>query len=216
MNIITSNKLTEEQVLYLEQWMEYTKQSHDTNSSDRITYHLFTQEQSDHAVQLLLDQYTDYINHYNKKSQLERLYDLHPTDKLAHEITTIELYLQELGDAMKFDNPYIWMMYKYHAYQNDPTKKVQTLEDLRKHCETKTDICHKRLDYLAQQVRDRYGIDLFDDSSVDGTLDITSFMTQYPYILECSSDEDFMQQWISYEYHTNHNGGIAKRQNYSS
>ena len=40
---------------------------------------------------------------------------------------------------MKFDNPLIWIGYKRLAYANN--------------CERKTDICHKRLDFLNEHLK---------------------------------------------------------------
>ena len=166
---------------------------------------LFTKEESDLAVEKLLLQYKEYMNLYVKKSTFEILYTHSLSDQAREKIIDLDYKMQILGDDMKFDNPYIWMLYKYYAYQKDPVKKVKTISDLREHCATKTDICYKRLDYFVSILQKKYNINFFDDDIVDGNIDLKIFIDQHSYITELSQNEEFLQSWLNYEYNKDHN-----------
>ncbi len=72
--------------------------------------------------------------------------------------------LVKIGEEMKFQNPLIWLTYKYLAYKNEPNKKLSTLTDLREHCKV-DGICFRRFDAINFYLRSKHnGLDLNSDS----------------------------------------------------
>jgi hypothetical protein len=55
---------------------------------------------------------------------------------------------------MKFQNPLIWLTYKYEAYKNEE-KPLTTVADLVEHCEV-DGICHKRFHAINTYLREKY------------------------------------------------------------
>lgn len=113
---------------------------------------------------------------------------------------------------MKFDNPYIRLKYKLLAYKDSPAKKVSTMSELIQHCSKKTDICYKRFDFLSNALQQRFSVDPIELATSGGDMSMSDFIST-AYVRDLCEDEDFMNQWVSYEYYTmNHR--VAKRQNY--
>ena len=84
-----------------------------------------------------------------------------------------------------------------------------------KHCERKTDICHRRLDFLNQHLKEQFGIDLFDAKKVNPDQLLTDFLQANKSIQNLSSDEAFMAEWLEHEYFQL-GENIAKWQSYHS
>jgi G3E family GTPase len=209
MNIITTNKLDESQVALLQEIV--SKNSHlDNSTRHSMKDPILTKEQADQAVDALLQQYTDYMQMYDELTLLKN--NSWEWDIKVEAIEELQRKMNELGDAMKFDNPYIWLKYKYLAYANNPNKKVSTLEELKNHCSTKTDICYKRFDFLHKKVQERYNLDITNESMMDGNTSIPTLLVS-SYITELCQDPDFMRSWVGYEYFTINNK-VSKRQNY--
>ncbi len=106
MNIMTSEKLTDQQNEHIYNIIK----SWNSLSQIPITMApLLTQEQWSQAVKKLVEQYNKYMEWYNKKIWLESLLQTNNNQQTVDSIWILEKQLSELWDAMKFDNPYIWI-----------------------------------------------------------------------------------------------------------
>ena len=210
LNVITQHSLSPELIAMI---------SSGSTSSEKFSYvpekKIYSPIEVSAAVSVLLNQYKDYMNMYNEKLALEAEYSKNQDSKLAQEIQQLDIALDKLWDDMKFDNPLIWIGYKRLAYANNPEKKVETIWELKKHCERKTDICHKRLDFLNEHLKSDFWIDLFDENQVKAEQSLVDFIRQNEAIKKLSQDEQFMTQWLQNEYFQI-DGKVAKWQNYQS
>ena len=210
LNVITQRSLSPELIAMI---------SSGSTSSEKLSYvpekKIYSPIEVSAAVSVLLNQYKDYMNMYNQKLALETEYAKNQDSKLAQEIQQLDIALDKLWDDMKFDNPLIWIGYKRLAYANNPEKKVETIWELKKHCERKTDICHKRLDFLNEHLKSDFWIDLFDENQVKAEQSLVDFIKENEAIKKLSQDEQFMTQWLQNEYFQI-DGKVAKWQNYQS
>ena len=210
LNVITQHSLSPELIAMI---------SSGSTSSEKLSYvpekKIYSPIEVSAAVSVLLNQYKDYMNMYNQKLGLETEYAKNQDSKLAQEIQQLDIALDKLWDDMKFDNPLIWIGYKRLAYANNPEKKVETIWELKKHCERKTDICHKRLDFLNEHLKSDFWIDLFDENQVKAEQSLVDFIKENEAIKKLSQDEQFMTQWLQNEYFQI-DGKVAKWQNYQS
>ena len=210
LNVITQHSLSPELIAMI---------SSGSTSSEKLSYvpekKIYSPIEVSAAVSVLLNQYKDYMNMYNQKLGLEAEYAKNQDSKLAQEIQQLDIALDKLWDDMKFDNPLIWIGYKRLAYANNPEKKVETIWELKKHCERKTDICHKRLDFLNEHLKSDFWIDLFDENQVKSEQSLVDFIKENEAIKKLSQDEQFMTQWLQNEYFQI-DGKVAKWQNYQS
>ena len=210
LNVITQHSLSPELIAMI---------SSGLTSSEKLSYvpekKIYSPIEVSAAVSVLLNQYKDYMNMYNEKLALETEYAKNQDSQLAQEIQQLDIALDKLWDDMKFDNPLIWIGYKRLAYANNPEKKVETIWELKKHCERKTDICHKRLDFLNEHLKSDFWIDLFDENQVKADQSLVDFIKENEAIKKLSQDEQFMTQWLQNEYFQI-DGKVAKWQNYQS
>ena len=210
LNVITQHSLSPELIAMI---------SSGSTSSEKLSYvpekKIYSPIEVSAAVSVLLNQYKDYMNMYNEKLTLEAEYAKNQDSKLAQEIQQLDIALDKLWDDMKFDNPLIWIGYKRLAYANNPEKKVETIWELKKHCERKTDICHKRLDFLNEHLKSDFWIDLFDENQVKAEQSLVDFIKENEAIKKLSQDEQFMTQWLQNEYFQI-DGKVAKWQNYQA
>ena len=210
LNVITQHSLSPELIAMI---------FSGSTSSEKLSYvpekKIYSPIEVSAAVSVLLNQYKDYMNMYNEKLALETEYAKNQDSKLAQEIQQLDIALDKLWDDMKFDNPLIWIGYKRLAYANNPEKKVETIWELKKHCERKTDICHKRLDFLNEHLKSDFWIDLFDENQVKADQSLVDFIKENEAIKKLSQDEQFMTQWLQNEYFQI-DGKVAKWQNYQS
>ena len=210
LNVITQHSLSPELIAMI---------SSGSTSSEKLSYvpekKIYSPIEVSAAVSVLLNQYKDYMNMYNQKLALEAEYSKNQDSQLAQEIQQLDIALDKLWDDMKFDNPLIWIGYKRLAYANNPEKKVETIWELKKHCERKTDICHKRLDFLNEHLKSDFWIDLFDENQVKAEQSLVDFIKENEAIKKLSQDEQFMTQWLQNEYFQI-DGKVAKWQNYQS
>ena len=210
LNVITQHSLSPELIAMI---------SSGSTSSEKLSYvpekKIYSPIEVSAAVSVLLNQYKDYMNMYNEKLALETEYAKNQDSQLAQEIQQLDIALDKLWDDMKFDNPLIWIGYKRLAYANNPEKKVETIWELKKHCERKTDICHKRLDFLNEHLKSDFWIDLFDENQVKAEQSLVDFIKENEAIKKLSQDEQFMTQWLQNEYFQI-DGKVAKWQNYQS
>ena len=210
LNVITQHSLSPELIAMI---------SSGSTSSEKLSYvpekKIYSPIEVSAAVSVLLNQYKDYMNMYHEKLALETEYAKNQDSQLAQEIQQLDIALDKLWDDMKFDNPLIWIGYKRLAYANNPEKKVETIWELKKHCERKTDICHKRLDFLNEHLKSDFWIDLFDENQVKSEQSLVDFIKENQAIKKLSQDEQFMTQWLQNEYFQI-DGKVAKWQNYQS
>jgi len=210
LNVITQHSLSPELIAMI---------SSGSTSSEKLSYvpekKIYSPIEVSAAVSVLLNQYKDYMNMYNEKLTLETEYAKNQDSQLAQEIQQLDIALDKLWDDMKFDNPLIWIGYKRLAYANNSEKKVETIWELKKHCERKTDICHKRLDFLNEHLKSDFWIDLFDENQVKSEQSLVDFIKENEAIKKLSQDEQFMTQWLQNEYFQI-DGKVAKWQNYQS
>ncbi len=210
LNVITQHSLSPELIAMI---------SSGSTSSEKLSYvpekKIYSPIEVSAAVSVLLNQYKDYMNMYNEKLALEAEYAKNQDSKLAQEIQQLDIALDKLWDDMKFDNPLIWIGYKRLAYANNPEKKVETIWELKRHCERKTDICHKRLDFLNEHLKSDFWIDLFDENQVKAEQSLVDFIKENEAIKKLSQDEQFMTQWLQNEYFQI-DGKVAKWQNYQA
>ena len=210
LNVITQHSLSPELIAMI---------SSGSTSSEKLSYvpekKIYSPIEVSAAVSVLLNQYKDYMNMYNQKLGLETEYAKNQDSQLAQEIQQLDIALDKLWDDMKFDNPLIWIGYKRLAYANNSEKKVETIWELKKHCERKTDICHKRLDFLNEHLKSDFWIDLFDENQVKAEQSLVDFIKENEAIKKLSQDEQFMTQWLQNEYFQI-DGKVAKWQNYQA
>lgn len=210
LNVITQHSLSPELIAMI---------SSGSTSSEKLSYvpekKIYSPIEVSAAVSVLLNQYKNYMNMYNEKLALETEYAKNQDSQLAQEIQQLDIALDKLWDDMKFDNPLIWIGYKRLAYANNSEKKVETIWELKKHCERKTDICHKRLDFLNEHLKSDFWIDLFDENQVKSEQSLVDFIKENEAIKKLSQDEQFMTQWLQNEYFQI-DGKVAKWQNYQS
>lgn len=158
---------------------------------DKIAMLKFVEEE----VAKLVGQYKQWMDLEMQINQLKNQLPM-SIDK-EKKIEDLKLEQKQLGEAMTFANPLIWLMYKIRAYQGTE-KALQNLGDLRKHCESPTYICHKRLDYLNWGLQKRFGKNLLDDS-LDSAVSLEKIIEDGE-LLDLSLDGDFMKSWQEYEY----------------
>lgn len=150
-------------------------------------------------VQILLQQYADYMSMDKEKSDLSAQYQQNPSPELASRIDELTLELNQLSDAMKFDNPLIWLGYKRTAYQGTP-KQVESIDELLHHCERKTDICYQRLDFLNHHLKTQFEIDFFAMDKKEKKQSLTDFLNTNTAIQSLCKDEQFMTERLEHEY----------------
>jgi len=134
-------------------------------------------------------------------------------EDLSERIFLAKAQLASISDAMKFDTPIIWMMYKYKAYLGTSTA-IQTLADLTLHCAKPGYICTKRFAYVNDYLKDNGRASLLDSTAYPKTVSLPE-MYERPEILVLANDGEFMKGWMNHEYH--HQGNrVAKWENYTA
>lgn len=103
--------------------------------------------------------------------------------------------LDAIGDSMKFQNPLIWLQYKYEAYQYEPGKELRTIADLVSHCDV-DGICHKRFDAINMHLRHTNGKDLTDHELQSVRLE--DLAEDLRYLVMCL-DLSFQKKWSRHE-----------------
>ena len=212
LNIITTQPLSQQE---LEMIQTTTQSSEKTVHSNHPQELIFSPIQVAEKVNHLLKQYADYMQMYGEKSSLEAEYQNNQNTETAVKIESLAMQLDQLGDDMKFDNPLVWIGYKRLAYAKDPIKKVDTIGSLLKHCERKTDICHKRLDFLNKKLEETANINLFDTEKIDQNQTLVDFLKTNDAIQKLCANKAFMQEWLDHEYFQVQ-GKAAKWQDYTS
>lgn len=170
---------------------------------------IFTEDQSNTSIEKLVDDYHKYMRLEDEIAKLQWL--LSWEQNHIYTISELESEKKLLWDSMKYPNPYIWLQYKLQAYKNSP-KQITTIWDLKEHCKDPTYICHKRLQFLSNILKNEYKIDIFDENLEN--LEIEQVI-QNAVINEISQNETHMQNWSFYEFYSI-NGETAKWENFNS
>jgi len=167
-------------------------------------------EKSEEKIKILVEQYNEYMELEKQiqdlKEKLKKSSDL----DISKQITLLQLKQKYLWESMKYDNPFIWIEYKRLAYAWTESK-VETIWELRKHCESPTYICHKRLMFLNSILKERW-VDIFDEEIDEKTL-LIDFLNNW-LIQEISKNDEIMQEWLTYEYFET-DDRVAKWENFS-
>lgn len=172
--------------------------------------------QARQAVEQLLEQYhhyqqlTDQLDQLRHRLVKQRLAG-QATDQLRRAIAAARAQQQQVSDAMTFDTPLIWVMYKYQAYQGQ-SQPISTLHDLRLHCATPGYICTKRWQFVNEW---RQVHDLPPLTDVTIYPDDLALPVLYDELLRCQQDAACMTAWRQYEYHRTRDGAVAKWANWS-
>lgn len=119
-------------------------------------------------------------------------------------VGSLKLEQDKLSDRMKFQNPLIWMMYKYEAYKDNPegvegvTSPILTLAALREHAK-KDGMCGKRYNYINAALRQKnQGEDLNDDAFVAADTNLADVIKDQRFV-NLALDPAFMAEWVKNE-----------------
>jgi hypothetical protein len=172
-------------------------------------------EFSDREIEKLVEQYNLYMAWEQEikdlKNQVAETLGVAQKTEILMQINQLQLRQKELGEAMKFANPYIWMGYKMKAYLGSE-KEIKTIGDLRVHAASPTYICHKRINYLAEGMKKNGYGDLWseDDLPVETTL---AEILEHEAFQALLRDEKWLAKWVEYEYFEQ-DGRVAKWENF--
>lgn len=129
--------------------------------------------------------------------------------------------LQEIGDAMTFANPLVWLLYKRRAYVREDRREVNggieidTLNALIDHCSS-DGICAKRFHFINRKWSEKYGKVLLEyilEQGHSGDMDLEALSTLQEYI-ELSQKVVETAEWGIFEYFKE-DGVVKKWGNYS-
>lgn len=180
------------------------------------------EEDYDLKIQKLIYQFDEYMDLDNEKTEiikeiknLENIKNeeekIEKTLKLEKKLTEKIQSLNKLWDDMKYDNPIIWLKYKFEAYKWS-NSEIATVWDLIKHCFKNLDyICGKRIDFLAKNLKNKFWINIFE---IDKNMNLEKFFEKFDKELNyLCQDKNFMNLWLKYEYFTIWDK-VAKWENY--
>lgn len=143
------------------------------------------------AAQIASDIAPKSENKFSFGSNLGKMQNFDPKRELRKE-------LEQVGESMKFQNPLIWLRYKYLAYANEPGKSINTLHDLIGHCEV-DGICHRRFDAINLYLRRKYGgKDMTSSAFMDPKMSLLDVEDDTRFINMCL-DQEFMGTWSNHE-----------------
>jgi hypothetical protein len=170
---------------------------------------VFAKKYWDERVSILLAQLAEYEKKSKEYEAWKAAEKRKPKRKLGEgggwqnfgtpKNAKFEEELAEIGDAMKFDNPYVWIKYKGFAYGGhaNPEKRMDTLSDFVEHMKKEV-ICPKRFAAVNRELLKRHEKDL-----ASGLVPLETSLTEvadYAYILELSLDPHFISMWCAHEY----------------
>jgi hypothetical protein len=105
--------------------------------------------------------------------------------------------LEKIGDGMKFQNPLIWLTYKFEAYKGE-VKPLTTVADLIAHCKV-DGICHRRFDAINKYLRGKHsGGDITHSAFVDPETNLGELAKDRRFIALCF-DLSFQTKWSRHE-----------------
>lgn len=158
----------------------------------------------------LIRDYHRYMALSEEIRELQAQLVIEPSPWDSQRITVLQLKQKYLWESMKYDNPFIWLEYKRRAYA-ETASSVRTIGDLKKHCQSPTYICHKRLMFLHGILKRDFGLDIFSDT-IDSNILLIDFLENGS-VQAISQNPTYMQEWLWYEYFSL-DGRTAKWENY--
>lgn len=132
----------------------------------------------------------------NKVDRLLNLYEIYQRLKSEDDKSLRD----SLSEIMRFDSPLVWVGYKANAYRGTQYE-INTVADLRAHCDDPDDICAKRFSFISNII-DGVG----DSNSI-------SFLWEDVETFRKLSAQDLLIGWLKYEFHEV-DGRICKWENY--
>ena len=167
------------------------------------------------AVDKLLDMYDEYKTLTAKIAAAERRLALaklknSDVEQVRIELDNLRHSQQQLSDAMTFDTPLVWVMYKFEAYQ-DEAQPIQTMHDFRLHCSKPGYICTKRFTFLNTHLCNNGQCPLADDERYPDKMLLSEI---FPLLGEIERDEVFVSIWRAHEYYQE-DGIVKKWQDYA-
>jgi hypothetical protein len=124
----------------------------------------------------------------------------------SYQIAATVADRQRISDEMRFADPIVWILYKYHAYQGTH-HALSTWGELIAHSRGHDGICGKRLRWLERKVAS-YGVEIMKEESIplrSSLLEVAAL----PMIEQIASDNECMTEWRQYEYEE-YDGNVAK------
>lgn len=128
----------------------------------------------------------------------------------TYKMATTQDEKSSIGDAMFYDDPVIWMLYKALAYQGTASA-VTTLGDLRRHAADEQDICGRRFKFLLTAMWDVLGIDLHDMDVYPNNMSLMKLADSQVFsdVVSCN---EIMKEWRRQEYYCDASGRVEKWQ----
>ena len=106
--------------------------------------------------------------------------------------------LEKVGESMKFQNPLIWLYYKYSAYADEPGKAINTVGDLIAHCDV-DGICYRRFDAINLYLRHKHeGKDMKSSRLFSRDIQLDKVAEDPRFIAMCL-DTEFATLWSNHE-----------------
>lgn len=166
------------------------------------------------AVDRLLSMYDDYKTLTVKIDAAERRLALaklknSDVEQIRIELDDLRHSQQQLSDAMTFDTPLVWVMYKFEAYQ-DEAQPIQTMHDFRLHCSKPGYICTKRFIFLNAHLCSNGQRPLADSEQYPDEMLLSEI---FPLLSEIERDKNFLSSWRAHEY-CQEDGAAKKWQDY--
>jgi hypothetical protein len=153
-------------------------------------------------VEVLLKQYDEY------QKLSAKLTDTNNEEQAAR-------YKRErdaIADAMFFDDPLVWLMYKHKAYKQSD-QAINTIGDLRAHVAPHDDICHKRYIFLINELR-KIDFDFANNIAYPDSLNLAGVYEDARFIHAIFTGE-LIEKWKLHEYWKD-GDKVVKWRNYSS
>lgn len=166
------------------------------------------------AVDKLLNMYDEYktlaaeITAAERRVALVRLKNGDIKQAKA-ELDSLRQNQQQLSDAMTFDTPLIWAMYKFEAYK-DEAQPIRTMHDFRLHCSKPGYICTKRFLFLNAYLCNKKQNPLTDNQTYPDDMLLDNI---FSLLDEIEQDAKFLSSWRAHEYYQE-DGAARKWQNY--
>lgn len=166
------------------------------------------------AVDKLLNMYDEYktlaaeITDAERRVALARLKNGDIKQAKA-ELDSLRQNQQQLSDAMTFDTPLIWAMYKFEAYK-DEAQPIRTMHDFRLHCSKPGYICTKRFLFLNAYLCNKKQNPLTDNQTYPDDMLLDNI---FSLLDEIEQDAKFLDSWRAHEYYQE-DGAARKWQNY--
>lgn len=164
-------------------------------------YYMDNNKQSVQKLLVLYEQYKKVSIEENQLSrQLSKAKLLHNTNpKLVMDYKLAKEKLQSISDSMTFENPIVWMMYKFEAYKNE-AQPIQTMQNFRIHCSKDGYVCTKRFTFLNDELKGHDLTVLTDHEAYQDT-DSLARAFESPDISRLLANELFMATWNKHEFY---------------